>query len=118
MKYIDYFFFKYYCIIMKTGDKNSPQIITFIGIATMLCFNILSVYLLIGVKIEKNEVLGIMFLLISAMYFLFIFKQRYLKIYNRFVEKDPYPVLGNLIVESYMIISFIILIISAWVARG
>jgi len=103
---------------MKTGDKTSPQIITYIGMAAMIGFNILTIVFLLGMKVKEREALCIFFVLIFLMYFIFIYKKRYLEIYNRFIKKDPFPKLGNIIVESYIVISIIGLAVSAWIARG
>jgi hypothetical protein len=118
MKYVDYFFYKFYCTILKTGEKESPYINAYIGIAAMISFNILSVILLLGIDLGEKEVISMLFCLIATTYFLFVYKQRYIKIYSRFVNNDPYPRLGYVIVISYIVLSFAGIICAAFAVRN
>ena len=118
MKYIDYFFYKFYCIILKTGEEKSPQINSYLGIAGMLLFNIITVLSIKGISLDNNEVLGVFFMIAIIFYFMFIFKQRYLKIYSRFKKKDPCPRFGYLFVIIYIILSFSTLVLAGITARN
>ena len=119
MKYIDYFFYKFYStILFKSWVENDTSYInTYLGIAGMLCFNIMSVMFLTGAELNVRIILTILFSLIIITYFTFIFKKRYLKIIERYKNNDPYPILCLTLMIIYIVFTFATFIFSAWWVR-
>lgn len=117
MKYFDYFFFKHNELIMMTGERSTPHINTFIGIALCVGFNIMTVLFLNGYVPEKSRIVLMVFTLTFISWFIFIRKRRYLSIYERFRNKDPYPIGGRVFVIVYVVLSYAGFILSAAAGR-
>lgn len=118
MKYLDYYFFKQYELIMMTGERSTPQINTFLGIVLYLVFNILTLMLLSGYIPDKSRIVLMVFSLTFISWFIFIRKRRYLSIYERFKSNDPYPIGGRILVIVYDAVSFAGAILAAVAVRN
>lgn len=118
MNYLDYFFYKFYKSVLFGKEANNlNHINAFLGLAAMVVFNIISVMFLFNFKASLEIIIKITLSAFLISYFLFIYRKRYLTIINKFNEHDPYPILGKVIFITYVVISFGLLIFTAWLER-
>lgn len=119
MKYLDYIFYKFNSLILfKSFSKNdSSYINTYIGLAALPTFNILSILLIIKTEFDLKNIVFLFFILMFISYLTFIRKKRYLKIIEYYKKNDPYPILGKVILICYSVITFLFIIFSAWYAK-
>lgn len=118
MKFIDYFFYKYYCKLIKIqGNDSYAHVYAYIGLAVLFTLNVLSILFLNGYQISVVIGLLVFVLFIFIFYFLFINNDRYLSVYTRYIADDSFPILGGILVECYILGTIILAIYSAWYFR-
>jgi hypothetical protein len=120
MKYIDYFFYKFYKSILfgsKNIEDNLNYINAYLGVAAMIMFNVITLCFILKVKLSIELILSTLFALFAMSYFVFIYKKRCLNIIKKFEDHDPQPILGKIVFALYILISFGLFIYSAWLER-
>ncbi|MFW5872849.1 MAG: hypothetical protein ACOCVN_02570 [bacterium] len=64
-----------------------------------------------------TQVVSMVLIFSTVSWFVFIRKKRYLLIYNRFKNNDPFPIGGRVLVLVYVVLSFAGIILAAAAGR-